>query len=136
MLNEEWIDQYEKKIPCSRYVAQFEASDENGLRIRLESDSYQISLDFGFVYGINLLDEGVQLNNLPSCNMAADILPHNSFSSTLYLVRNGRYSQYIRSCMGEELFDSLKLQQFNIVTQNYNAMIVCKDNPIIAVNHR
>lgn len=133
--SEEWVDQYRGEIPYSKYDAQFEISDENGLRIHLISDSYQILLDFGFVYGINILDEGVQLNYLPNCNMNADIMPHTGLLSTLYMVRNGRYLQYIKYCLGQELFDSLNLQQFNVVTQNYNVMIVCQEKPNITIEN-
>ena len=134
-INEEWIDQFVGEIPFAKYVAQFEISDESGLLVRLKSDTYQVLLDFGFVYGINILDEGVQLNDPPNCNSDDDIMPPSNFASILYLVRNGRYLQYVKRCMGDLLFDSLQLQQFNVVTQNYNVMIVCHDNPIISIEN-
>ena len=134
-MNEEWIDQYAGEIPFYRYAAQFEISDEKGLLVRLKSDTCHVLLDFGFVYGINILDEGVQLNDFPNCNLNDDIIPHSKFSSILYLVRNGRYWHYIKHCMGEDLFNFLHLQQFNIVTQNYNVMIICHDEPVISIEY-
>ncbi len=130
---EEWVDQFANKIPSGNYSIQLELSDENGLLVHLYSKSFHVLLDFGLVRGVNVLEEGVQLNYLPNCRCDEDILPQSGFQSVVYLIRNGRYAQYIKLYMGEVLFEALRLTQFNVVTQNHVVMIVSPDEPIITI---
>jgi hypothetical protein len=128
---ENWIDHFSGILPHGRYSMHLELSDEKGLIVHLQSDQCSILLDFGVIYGINVLEEGVQLNDLPNCTYEMDSLPHSSYESVIYLIQNGRYEQYIKLCMGNELFDFLQLHQINVVAQNYVAMIVCNGVPKI-----
>ncbi len=131
-LFEEWIDHFENKIPVQNYTIKLKFGEENGLVIRLYGEQYEVIIDFGVVEAINVLDEGVQLNDPWDCS--SDRMPDNGFASTIYMIKNGRYLRYIEACLGSDLSSTLYLKQYNIVALNYVVMVVGRYDPIITVS--
>ena len=60
-------------------------------------------------------------------------LQRAGFPDTLYLVENGAYAAYIKTCMSSVLYNTMNLQQYNLVTLNYVVEIICSAEPIITV---
>lgn len=131
--HEEWVDRFVGLIPFDYYTMHLQTGEENGLIILLEGEHSNVNIDFGIAHAINVLDEGVQLNDPPGFSTCNDLVPETTFPSTIYLIKNGRYAHFIELCMGKVLFETLHLRQYNIVTQNYVVMVIAQDDPLITV---
>ena len=136
LTKEIWHDRFQGLIPHDRhYSLRLEHGEENGLILRLESQDNRVILDFGSVHAVNIVDEGVHLNDPPGiCTDTLLLLEKTDFSSTLYLVENGGYGTYVKACMTPELYGALHLRQYNVVTMNYCIEIVTAYEPRITVN--
>ncbi len=136
-ITELWHDTFAGIIPKDTYTIHFEQGERRGLIILLEGLLHEVTLDFGHVQAVSILDEGVQLKEPPGVSWAnLDQLRNTGYPSTLYLVENGAYGAYIRTCMTDELYESLKLRQYDIVTLNYIIEIITTYEPDIHVRNK
>lgn len=134
MRNEVWHSPFLGMIPKDKYEMQLIQGEEKGLVIHLYGQHNHVTLDFGIAQAVNILDEGVQLAPPPGvCFQNQKELHRSGFPDTLYLVENGAYAAYIQACMTHELYEAMKLKQFNLVTLNYVVEIICFDEPTITV---
>ena len=60
MLNEFWQDCFRDHIPRDNYEMQLIQGEQQGLLIHLHGPHHSVTLDFGIVQAINILDEGIQ----------------------------------------------------------------------------
>ena len=135
MRNEAWHSQFQGLIPKDKYEMQLIQGAEQGLVIHLYGQHHHVTQDFGIAQAVNILDEGVQLVPPPGvCFQNQKELHQSGFPDTLYLVENGAYAAYIQACMTRELYEAMKLRQFNLVTLNYVVEIICGGEPSITVN--
>lgn len=134
-LQEKWIDAFQNEIPKQQYIARVENGEERGLNIILNGKEFNTLIDFGIVAGVEMLDEGVEIN--PQGNIESENefnrIKRTGFNSTIYLVRNSNLGIYIRKSMGSELFKLLKYQEYCIVTLNYVIYVVSNHEPEITV---
>ena len=136
MLNEFWQDSFHGQIPRETYEMQLLQSDQQGLLIHLYGPHHSVTLNFGNVQAINILDEGVQLNDPPGMTFTNQAELHRSgFPDTLYRVENGAYAAYLKSCMGTDLYEAMNLRQYTLVTLNYVVEIICAAEPTITVTN-
>lgn len=134
MLNEFWLDCFRDQIPKENYEMQLIQSEQQGLVIHQNGSHQSVALDFGNVQAVNILDEGVQLNEPPGVTFANQAEPHeSSFSNTLYRTENGSYAAYIKACIGTDLYETMNLHQYTLVTLNYVVEIICGAEPTITV---
>ena len=61
MINEFWQDYFRGQIPKENYEMQLLQGELQGLVIHLYGPHHCVTLDFGNVQAINILDEGVQI---------------------------------------------------------------------------
>lgn len=135
MRNEVWHSQFQGLIPKDKYEMQLIQGEEKGLVIHLHGQHSHVTLDFGIAQAVNILDEGVQLAPPPGVRFQNQQELHQAgFSDILYHVENGAYAAYIQACMTRELYEAIKLRQFNLVTLNYVVEIICGGEPSITVN--
>lgn len=132
---EVWTAVYENLIPNSEsFTLKLEAGEENGLRICLEDASVSVTLDFGVVYAVSVLDEGLLLNdsfwNLDDNGMI------KSGKGVLYSVENGKYADSVKQSLGKELFEHYGLKQFNIITMNYVVYVLAKEEPVLCLQKK
>ena len=134
---EEWLDIYAGQIPIEKYFVQVNNGEENGLVINLTGKEHQVSICFGVIHAVQMLDEGIELNLSDTRELGASFfeIRVQKFSSTLYLLRNGWFSQYIQTLMGEELFDALGCREYCIITENYSIYVVSSYEPEITVRY-
>lgn len=128
-----WIDRFQGRIPRKDYQACVENGEEHGLIITLFSKEYDVRLDFGIVEGIQMLDEGVLLNNDDGEWSDIGKLTEQNFPSTIYEIRGGSFGNYIAQSMGCDFFHSMEMKQYNIITLNYVISIVAQYEPEITV---
>ena len=136
MRNEFWQDCFRDQIPRENYEMQLIQGEQQGLVIHLYGSFHHVTLDFGNVQAINILDEGVQLHDPPGVTFVNQAELHRSgFSDTLYQVENGAYAAYIKACMSTDLYEAMNLRQYTLVTLNYVVEIVCATEPTITVTN-
>ena len=136
MLNEFWQDSFHGQIPREAYEMQLLQGEQQGLVIHLYGPIHSVTLNFGNVQAVNILDEGVQLHDPTGVTFVNQAELHRSgFSDTLYRVENGAYAAYIKVCMGTDLYEAMNLRQYNLVTLNYIVEIICFAEPIITVTN-
>ena len=136
MLNEFWQDCFRDQIPRENYEMQLIQGEQQGLVIQLYGSLHHVTLNFGNAQAVNILDEGVQLHDLPGVTLVNQAeLQHAGYSDTLYQVENGAYAAYTKACMGTDLYEAMNLRQYTLVTRNYAVEIICAAEPNITVTH-
>lgn len=111
--------------------------EENGLVIHLHGLHHHVTLDFGIVQAISILDEGVQLAPPPDVTFQnLTELRRTGFPDSLYLVENGAYAAYIQECMSRDLYEAMNLHQYSLVTLNYVVEIIYSAEPVITVTEK
>ena len=136
MINEFWHDSFHDQIPRETYEMQLLQGEPQGLVIKLYGSLHHVTLDFGNVQAINILDEGVQLHDPPGVTFTNQAELHRSgFPDTLYQVENGAYAAYLKACMGTDLYEAMNLRQYTLVTRNYVVEIICAAEPTITVTN-
>jgi hypothetical protein len=110
--------------------------EQQGLVIHLYGLFHHVILDFGNVQAVNILDEGVQLHDLPGVTFVNQSELHRAgFPDTLYQVENGAYAAYVKACMGTNLYEAMNLRQYTLVALNYVVEIICDAKPTITVTN-
>lgn len=134
MLNELWHDSFHGQIPRETYEMQLLQGEPQGLVIKLYGSLHHVTLDFGIVQAINILDEGIQLHDPPGVTFVNQAELHRSgFPDTLYRVENGAYAAYIKACMSADLYEAMNLRQYTLVTRNHVVEIISAAEPSITV---
>lgn len=130
-MNETWLDKFPGIIPKQTYTARLSAGEENGLIVTLDSESFTVTLNFGAVQAVQMLDEGVLLNGEDTEQLR--FLREQGFPSTIYETENGAFGRFLESQMGSDLYHWLNCRQYTIVTLNYVICIVSSWKPEITV---
>ena len=134
MINEFWHDSFHGQIPREAYEMQLLQGEQQGLVIHLYGSHHSVTLDFGIVQAINILDEGIQLHDPPGVTFVNQAELHRSgFPDTLYQVENGAYAAYLKACMSTDLYEAIDLRQYTLVTRNHLVEIISAAEPIITV---
>ena len=136
MINEFWQDCFRGRIPKENYDMKLLQGEQQGLMIHLYGPHHSVTLDFGNVQAVNILDEGVQLHDPPGVTLVNQAELHRSgFPDTLYRVENGAYAAYLKACMGTDLYEAMNLRQYTLVTLNHVVEIICAAEPTITVTN-
>ena len=136
MLNEFWQDCFRGQIPREAYVMQLLQGEQQGLMIHLYGSAHHVTINFGNAQAVNILDEGVQLHDPPSVTIVNQSELHRAgFPDTLYLVENGVYAAYVKTCMSADLYEAINLRQYALVTLNYVVEIISAAEPTITVTN-
>lgn len=131
-MNGKWMDTFQGIIPRNDYTVQLSAGEETGLVVTLKSETTAVIVSFGNVQAYQMLDEGTLLQGSDAEQFAA--IRAENFPSTIYEIENGDFGRYIEVQMGQDLFCSLQLRQYNIVTYNYVISVVSPWLPEITVS--
>ena len=136
MVNEIWHDSFHGQIPKDNYEMQLIQGEQQGLVIHLYGSAHHVTISFGNVQAVNILDEGVQLNDPPGVTFVNQSELHRAgFPDTLYQVENGAYAAYVKACMSTDLYEAMNLRQYTLVTRNYVVEIICAVEPSITVTN-
>lgn len=133
-MNGIWLDKFQGIIPKQTYTAHLSNGEEKGLIVTLDSDLLTVTLNFGAVQAVQMLDEGVLLNGGDTEQLR--ILRAEGFPNTIYPIENGDFGRFIEAQMGSDLYHALNCRQYNIVTLNYVIFIVSPWEPEITITQK
>ncbi len=119
---EKWIEIFKDEIPRGNYSVKLINGEEDGLVVELKDESNIISLDFGNVFAVRMLDEGIVQKNIYSENEVKKYKKDN-FKNIIYQVENGLFAKKMSDifCGLERIYD---IKHYVIITQNYNIDIL------------
>lgn len=131
-----WVDIFPCAIPHQQYDVQLEMGETNGLIINLLSSQFNVTIDFGLVRAVNILDEGIELNKSQSDENDNSLchFRNEGFQSTIYQILDSAYLRYVKDILGESLFSLYDLRQYSIITRNYVIMVITQEAPVITVH--
>ena len=122
------------EIPAGKYQACVKNGEETGLSIELESHEHLISIHFGAVSALRMLDEGVVLNSLFD-KSDDEANSFDDFSSTIYCVQNGEFENFVKGT-SSDLYEYLDLKHYVVFTMNYIIEVISKWEPSIKVHKK
>lgn len=128
---ERWVEIYKNTIPKGNYQATLMNGDESGLLIKLNSNEYVVSINFGIVSALRMLDEGVILNSLFDDNEIFRYKNEN-FSNTIYKIVSGEFDNFIKN-LANELYEIYDMKHYIIISMNHIIEIMSKWEPNIEV---
>jgi len=128
---EKWIEVFNGVIPEGTYTAELKNGDENGLVIRLESEKTVVSIEFGLISAVRMLDEGIILQGLFD-DIELNKYKSENFKNIIYKVINGDFERSVKKMSGE-IYNVLGMTQYLIITLNYVIEIISQTEPIIKV---
>jgi len=128
---EKWVEVFNGIIPEGTYTAELKNGDENGLVIRLKSKKTMVSIEFGLVSAVRMLDEGIILQGLFDDTELKKYKSEN-FKNIIYRVTNGDFEKAVKEMSGE-IYDVLEMTQYLIVTLNYVIEVISQTEPVIKV---
>ena len=121
ILIESWQKVFEGKIPKEKYEMLLQNGETKGLVINLKSPNHSITINFGIVSAIRILDEGIALNNLFD-------------TEQIEMFRRHKFDGFVRK-IGGELCDHLNFKHYVIVSLNFIVEIITEWEPNIEVNN-
>ena len=128
---EKWKEVFVGKIPKGIYQTQITNGEEKGLNISLRNEVYDISIYFGYVQAVRILDEGIVQEQLYSEQELMEYRKDN-FSNIIYKVDDGEFEKQVQKISGD-LWDTLNLKHYILITSNFNIDILTEWKPEIEI---
>lgn len=130
---EKWNEVFKGIIPKGVYTAELINGEDKGLIVKLESKEVVVSLEFGAVSAVRMLDEGIVLQGLFD-DEELNKYKAEGFKNVIYKLKDGDFGKTIKKMSGE-IFDILGMRQYLIVTLNYIIEVICQSEPRVEVEH-
>lgn len=128
-----WNEVYKGIIPKDTYKVYATNSEENGLAIMLKGVQYQVTMKFGAVQAIRMLDEGIVQSGVYSDDEIEKYKKSN-FENIIYELTDGEFERSIQK-ISEGIIDLLETKHYAIITQNYNIDIIAEWEPELDVRN-
>lgn len=128
---EKWRERYAGIIPQGNYQTQLTNGENKGLILELKSDSAYITLNFGVVQAVRILDEGIVQKELYS-EKEIEKFKKDGFKNVIYEVTDGEFAEQIQN-IADGYWESLDAKHYVIITQNYNIDIITEWEPEIKI---
>lgn len=125
-----WKEVFKGIIPKDNYCTLLSNSDENGLIIELKGKSNKITMTFGAVEAIRMLDEGIVQAELYSDDEIKKY-KKNKFENVIYEAEEGEFKQKMKKVSLGFIDNDVK--HYILITENYNIDIITYWEPEIDV---
>lgn len=131
MREEHWYIMKGDEFLTRDYEINLSVGEQNGLIIKLISKDTVITLNFGNIRAMRLLDEGLVQKYLYE-NVYINGEKRDSFDHLFYKAENSEFSDFINkvSC---NMAKMLEVKHYIILTMNYNIEILTEFEPDIQV---
>lgn len=128
-----WKEIYKGNIPKDDYEVQLMNSDEKGLLVNLKGKKYHISIDFGYVRAIRMLEEGIVQEGVYSDDEIEKYKEHN-FENVIYELEDGEFGKEIQT-MSAGFIEISDVRHYVLITQNFNIDIITEWEPEFKVGN-
>ncbi|QSX06716.1 hypothetical protein JYG23_04495 [Sedimentibacter sp. zth1] len=128
---EKWNEIFTGTIPAGNYQSFITQNEEDGLIVKLRSAEVVVTLDFGAITALRVLDEGIILGDLFNRDEIKR-LKGEKFKNIIYLINDGEYGRFIEK-IGSGIYDYLDMKHFVIVTMNYVIEVISEWEPEITL---
>jgi len=128
---EKWREIFIGEIPKDDYEMHLTNGEKQGLIIELSGSQACVTIKFGIVYAVRMLDEGIVQSDL-YCDSEINKYKNNKFQNVIYEVQNGEFGKQINR-ISDGYGNFLNLKHYVVITQNYNVDIVTEWEPTIQV---
>ena len=128
-----WKEIYKGDIPKDDYEIQLMNSDEKGLLVNLIGKKYCVSIDFGHVRAIRMLDEGIVQEGIYSDD-EIEKYKDNNFENVIYELEDGEFGKEIER-MSAGFIDISDVRHYVLITQNFNIDIITEWEPEFKMNN-
>ena len=129
---EKWKEVFIGEIPKAIYQMQLINGEKQGLTIELSNNYICVTISFGIVHAVRMLDEGIVQNHLYS-DKEIKKYKDNDFQNIIYEVQDGEFEKQI-SQISDGYGEVLQLKHYVIITQNYNIDIMSEWEPTIEIS--
>lgn len=126
-----WKEVFERKIPKEKYEMLLQNGEKEGLIITLMSAECKVTINFGAVSAIRMLDEGIVLNDLFN-DESIRVFRNNEFDNTIYQIINGEFHGFVKR-IGGELIDCFDFKHYVIISLNFIVEIITEWEPTIVI---
>lgn len=129
---EVWKEVYKGMIPKDAYKTWITNSEERGLDIELWGSTYHVTIKFGNVSAIRVLDEGIVQEGVYSDEEISKYKKDN-FMNCIYELEDGKFGREIGE-MSSGFIDVVSIRHYVIITDNFNIDIVTEWEPELKVD--
>ena len=123
---------YKGMIPKDAYKTWITNSEEGGLDIELRGSTYHVTIKFGNVSAIRILDEGIVQEGVYSDEEISKYKKDN-FMNCIYELEDGKFGREIEE-MSSGFIDVVSIRHYVIITDNFNIDIVTEWEPELKVD--
>lgn len=127
-----WKEVYKGMIPKDTYKTWITNSEERGLDIELWGSAYHVTIKFGNVSAIRILDEGIVQEGVYP-NEEISKYKKNNFINCIYKLENGKFGREIEE-MSSGFIDMVSIRHYVIITDNFNIDIVTEWEPALKID--
>lgn len=131
---EQWQEVFKSQIPKDQYAVILQHSESQGLILNLQSQKYQVVIDFGVVSAFRVVDEGMILNDAAQDKTMLNFR-ETKFKNVIYRITGGDFSEYIRR-IGGNLYNLLELKHYLVVSENYVFDVITAWEPELEVTEK
>lgn len=129
---ERWREVFVGKIPKAVYQVQLINGEKQGLTIELSNGYTCVTVKFGMVQAVRMLDEGIVQCSL-YCDSEIQKYKDSDFQNRIYEVKDGEFAKQINK-ISDGYGKLLNLRHYIVITQNYNVDIVTEWEPTIEIS--
>ena len=103
-------------------------SDDDILKIILFDDKKRIKVDFGWILGFRVLDEGIVQNGVYYNMDELKRLKEKHFCNVIYILEDGEFGDFIVET-ASGFWEKSQIKHLAVITPNYNIDIVTNHLP-------
>ena len=116
--------------PTTFYCAAISNSEEKGLVIKLHDGSSNVTIDFGYVLSVNIIDEGMNQGYLYQADLSQ--FKQSRFRNVIYQVSDGVYSDFVKK-IADGMWEAVDAKHYVIITENFNIDVITEFEPEILI---
>lgn len=128
---EKWKEVFSGVIPQGNYQTLITCGEDKGLTLELKSSNSHVTLNFGAILAVRMLDEGIVQNGVYS-DSEIEKFKKDGFKNVIYEVDGGEFEDQIQT-ISDGYLENVELKHYVVITENYNIDIITEWEPEINI---
>ncbi len=129
---ERWKEAFHGQIPEGKYETELINGEEKGLILKLSDANVEISLYFGYVRAMRMLDEGIVQELYDGEEL--EQFKCEGFRNVIYEIENGEFECQIKKMADGMWSTFVEPVHYRVITQNYNIDIIAEAEPKLEIH--